>query len=132
MNQEPTTSDVLEAIDEVKDTSPGPGADKVRIRYIRETTAEIKLNVTQLVQEMFTTRATRLEKSVKIGQIVALFKKRDRNECGNYREGVSAFYAEYWQESSGNVSAIGPKNSKYWTRIRTGSDQTYRQLTPRK
>ncbi|XP_075241686.1 uncharacterized protein LOC142336661 [Convolutriloba macropyga] len=83
MNQEPTTSEVLEAIDEGKDTSSG--ADKVRIRYIRETTAEIKLNVTQLVQEMFTTRAIRWEQSVMIGQIVALFKKGDRKECGNYR-----------------------------------------------
>ena len=59
MNQELTTSEVLEAIDEVKDTSPG--SDKVRIRYIREATAEIKLNVTQLVQEMFRTRTTRWE-----------------------------------------------------------------------
>ena len=50
MNQEPTTSEVLEAIDEFKDTSPG--ADRVRIGYIREATAEIKMNVTQLVQEM--------------------------------------------------------------------------------
>ncbi|XP_075248353.1 uncharacterized protein LOC142341314 [Convolutriloba macropyga] len=83
MNQEPTTSEVLKAIDEVNDTSPG--ADKLRIRYIREATAELKLNVTQLVQEMFTTKATHWEQSVKIGQIVALFKKGDRNECGNYR-----------------------------------------------
>ena len=83
MSQEPTTSEVLQAIEEVKDTSPG--ADKVWISYIREATAEIKLSVTQLVQEMCTTRASRREQSVKIGQIVALFKKGDRNECGNYR-----------------------------------------------
>ena len=34
---------------------------------------------------MFTTRASHWEQSVKIRQRVALFKKGDRNECGNYR-----------------------------------------------
>ena len=74
---------VLEAIMEIKDSAPG--ADLVRICYIREATAEVIFNVVERVLDMFFTRANKWEACAKIGQIVALFKKGDRQKRDNYR-----------------------------------------------
>ena len=50
-----------------------------------ECDPEQKVNVIHLVQEMFATRADKWDQSPKAGQTVALFKKGDRQKCGNYR-----------------------------------------------
>ena len=65
LNEIPSFSEISEATEEVKDSAPG--ADKVRIRYITEATAEIRINVMDLVQIMFTTRADLWKQSVKKG-----------------------------------------------------------------
>ena len=83
LNEIPSFKEIEEAILEVKDSAPG--ADKVRMRYIWNATPELKINVSHLVKEMFATRTDKWEQSAKVGQIVALFKKTDRKNCGNYR-----------------------------------------------
>ena len=87
-NEIPSFKEIEEAILEVKDFAHG--ADKVRIRYMWNATPELKVNVIHLVQEMFATGADKWEQSAKVGQIVSLFKKGDRQNCGNYR-GVCLF-----------------------------------------
>ena len=78
LNKTPSDDEILEAINEAKDSAPGK--DKVRIRYVKEACAELRVNVVLLVQRLFETRANTWEDLVKVGQIVPLFKKGDRDE----------------------------------------------------
>ena len=79
----PSEKEILDAINELKDSAPG--RDKVRVRYIKEACSEIKWNVVELTQSVFEQRADKWNASVKIGQIVPLFKKGDRENTGNNR-----------------------------------------------
>ena len=72
-----------EAMEEVKDSAPGK--DEVRMRYIREACAELKINIMDLITRMFNSRAASWSAILKIGLMVAIFKKGNRNEAGNYR-----------------------------------------------
>ena len=83
LNATPSAEEILQAMEEVNDSAPG--SDKVRMRYIREACAEIRWNVVELVQHMFETRADKWEELIKVGQIVPLFTKGDRDNPGNYR-----------------------------------------------
>ena len=69
-------------MEEVKDSALG--SVKLRIRFIKTACCEIKTNVIEIVQEMFTTRAHKTEELLKLGQIVPIFKKGSRTEPNNY------------------------------------------------
>ena len=51
LNMTPDADEILAAIEEVEDSAPR--IDKLRIRYIKTACPEIKVNVIELVQEMF-------------------------------------------------------------------------------
>ena len=67
----------------VKDSAPG--RDGVRMGYINLATQEVMTEVRKMVKYMFEKRAHKWEQELKVGQIVPLFKKGDRNTKDNYR-----------------------------------------------
>jgi len=83
MNETPEREEIETAMKEMKESAPGE--DGVRIGYIRYACEEMKERVIRMVQMMFETRADRWEESVKVGIMVPLYKKGDRNDRGNYR-----------------------------------------------
>ena len=83
MNVEPEREEIEEAMKEMKESAPGE--DGVRIGYIRNACEDVRTRVVEMVQYMWGNRANKWEKSLKEGTVVALFKKGDRNEAGNYR-----------------------------------------------
>ena len=83
LNTTPTRNEILEAIKEIRESAPGE--DEVRIGYIKMACEEIEEKVIILVQEMFKARANKWDDLLKVGIIVPLFKKGDRNEAKNYR-----------------------------------------------
>ena len=83
MNETPEEEEIMRAIKETKDSAPGK--DGVRVGYIREATPEVRQEVVKMVAFMFENRAHKWEEELKIGQMVPLFKKGDRNDTNNYR-----------------------------------------------
>ena len=83
MNEEVSREEVIDAMNEMKDSAPGE--DAVRMRYIREACEDVKEEVIEKVQFMFENRADRWDASLKVGLMCALFKKGDRLEKKNYR-----------------------------------------------
>ena len=83
LNSDISDVEMQEAMEEVKDSAPGK--DEVRMRYIREACAELKINIMDLITRMFNSRAASWSAILKIGLMVAIFKKGNRNEAGNYR-----------------------------------------------
>ena len=83
MNETPQEEEIRKAIMETKDSAPGK--DGVKINYIREAPEEVKREVCRMVAYMFENRAHKWEESLKIGQMVPLHKKGDRNDKNNYR-----------------------------------------------
>ena len=66
--------EILAAIEEVKDSAPR--IDKLRIRTgIKTACPEIKVNVIELVQELFSSRGHNWEEHLEYGQIVPVPKK---------------------------------------------------------
>ena len=83
LNETPNREEILKAIEEIKESAPGE--DEVRIGYIKMACNEVREKIIELVQKMFTVRADKWDDLLKIGLIVPLFKKGDRNEAKNYR-----------------------------------------------
>ena len=83
MNETPQEEEIRKAILESKDSASGK--DGVRISYIRKAPVEVKRKVCRMVSYMFKNRAHKWEESLKIGQMVPLHKKGDRNDKNNYR-----------------------------------------------
>ena len=74
--------EVLETMNEMKDSAPRK--DEVRMRYIKAATSDIHINVLEIIQTMFETRANNWPESLKIGGIVPPHKTGDRNDYNNY------------------------------------------------
>ena len=83
MNETPQEDEIRKALMETKDSAPGK--DCVKISYIREAPEEVKREACRMVSYMFENRAHKWEESLKIGQMVSLYKKGDRNDKNNYR-----------------------------------------------
>ena len=73
----------MKAMKEMRESAPEE--DGVRIGYIKNACEEVKVVVIEMVQKMFECRADRWEESVKVGIVVPLFKRGDRNDRNNYR-----------------------------------------------
>ena len=84
MNGEVSRKELIDAMNEMKDSAPGE--DAVCMRYIREACEDLKDEVIEKVQFMFENRADRWDESLKVGLMCALFKKGDRLEKRNYRD----------------------------------------------
>ena len=83
MNEVPTEGEIWKAIAEINDSAPGE--DGVRISYIRQAGDEVKKEITSMIQFMFNNEAQQWEDSLKTGDMVPIFKKGSRHQCGNYR-----------------------------------------------
>ena len=83
LNRTPEDEEIDREMLAVKDSAPG--RDRVRMDYINLATQEMKTEVRKMVKYMFEKRPHKWEQELKVGQIVPLFKKGDRNTKDNYR-----------------------------------------------
>ena len=83
LNQPPTKIEISESMEKVNGSAPGKCG--VRMVYIRAACPRIKQDISNLVGQMFETRADRWDPAAKIGQIVPLFKKGDKNDTNSKR-----------------------------------------------
>lgn len=83
LNEVPEREEIERAMNEMKESAPGE--DGVRIGYIRLACEEVKERVIEMVREMFDKRADRWDESLKVGLMVPLHKKGDRNDRNNYK-----------------------------------------------
>ena len=79
----PGREEILEQMKKMKDSSPGD--DGVRLCYLMKAGPEITNKIIEMVQFMFENGADKWEESLKIGIVIPLFKKGDRNNPNNYR-----------------------------------------------
>ena len=78
LNRTPEDEEIDGGMRAVKDSAPG--IEGVRMGYINLSTQEMKTEVRKMVK-----RAHKWEQELKVGQIVSLFKKGDKNTKNNYR-----------------------------------------------
>ena len=83
LNETPSPHEIEECMKDMKDSAPG--ADNVRIKYIKLSSQSTKNHVVRIVTESFEKRAPTWNEALKVGQIVPLHKKGDRNDTNNYR-----------------------------------------------
>ena len=83
LNTTPTPEEIVEAMGEVRESAPG--IDGVRIGYIMEAEESVKERCVELVRKMFEEEAEQWDESLKVGGMVPLFKKGDREDRNNYR-----------------------------------------------
>ena len=83
LNETPQEEEILGAMAKMKESAPGK--DGVRLCYLREAPPVVRAEVVRMVQFMFENRSHKWEEELKIGQMVPLFKKGDRNDKNNYR-----------------------------------------------
>ena len=84
LNETPEEEEIEAAMKEIKDSAPGK--DQVRMRYIRGACQDVKERVVKMIKFMFDNRANTWEESLKIGQVIPIFKKKEnRNDRNNYR-----------------------------------------------
>ena len=83
LNEIPQEEEILEAMKNVKDSAPGE--DGIRMSYINHADIQVKMEIVRMIKVMFTTEPSNWEESLKIGHMVPIFKKGDRNIKGNYR-----------------------------------------------
>ena len=83
MNKTPTNEEIVREWKSIKEAAPGE--DGIRIIYIKKADAEVQLKVIDMVKFMWTERADKWEDSLKVGAVIPLFKKGDKNNMNNYR-----------------------------------------------
>lgn len=83
MNETPAREEIEEAMKEMRESAPGE--DGIRIGFVREACEEVREAVCSMVQRMFEVRADGWDWLLKVGLMVPLFKKGDRNDRNNYR-----------------------------------------------
>ena len=83
LNEVPDEEEIYKEMKKVKDSAPGE--DGVRMRYIAQADVEIQREVTKMVQFMFQNDPQEWEQSLKVGHMIPIYKKGDRDDRGNYR-----------------------------------------------
>ena len=81
LNRTPEAVETEEAMKEVRESAPG--VDGVRICYIREAEGEVRERCVELVKRMFEENAGEWDSSLKVGGMVPLHKKGDREDKNN-------------------------------------------------
>ena len=75
--------EIEQAIREIKDGAPG--IDGVSIKMIKFADEMCNERIIQLIKDMFQSPPTDWEDCIKVGLVVPLFKKGERNNINNYR-----------------------------------------------
>ena len=75
--------EIEKAIREIKDGAPG--IDGVSIKMIKFADGVCKERIVQLIKDMYERPPTEWEDYIKVGLVVSLFKKGERNNINNYR-----------------------------------------------
>ena len=83
LNMTPSEEEIKKEMAKVKDSDPGK--DGVRMSYISAASEEVKQKIIRMVQYMFEHRAHRWEEDLRQGQMVPIYKKRNKNDPNNYR-----------------------------------------------
>ena len=83
LEQTPEREEILEEMKKMRDSAPGK--DGVRLIMLMKGGEEVISRVVKLVQFMFNNSQDKWEGELKIGLVVPLHKKGDRNERNNYR-----------------------------------------------
>ena len=83
LNSIPTREEILTQMNKMRESAPGK--DGVRLIYLQKGGPELTDRLVSMIQEMFEKGAVDWEGSLKIGQVIPLFKKGDRNNVNNFR-----------------------------------------------
>ena len=83
LEETPSREEILEQMNKMKDSAPGE--DGVRLRYLMKGGPAILDEIVVMVQFMFNNSADKWERSLKVGLVIALHKKGDKNNPNNFR-----------------------------------------------
>ena len=83
LEQTPSREEILKEMKKMRESAPGE--DGVRLIYLFKGGPEIIEKVIEMVQYMFENGAEKWDLSLKIGLVIPLYKKGDRNNANNYR-----------------------------------------------
>ena len=75
--------EIIAEMNKMKDSAAGE--DGIRLRFIKQADDEVKRVIIQKIQCMWEDRAQEWPASLKVGQIIALYKKGDKKDMNNYR-----------------------------------------------
>ena len=79
----PSREEIITQMKKMRDSAPGQ--DGVRLSYLMSAGQEITEKLVNMVQYMFQNGAEKWEESLKVGLVIPLFKKGDRNNANNFR-----------------------------------------------
>ena len=83
LEETPSREEIIEQMNKMKDSAPGE--DGVRISYLLKGGPTILDEIVKMVQFMFNNSADKWEGSLKIGLVIPLHKKGDKNNPNNFR-----------------------------------------------
>ena len=83
LNSIPSREEILTQMNKMRESAPGK--DGVRLIYLQKGGPELTERLVTMIQEMFEKGAVEWEGSLKVGQVIPLFKKGDRNNVNNFR-----------------------------------------------
>ena len=83
LEETPSREEILTQMDKMRNSAPGH--EDVRLIQLAVGGVEVTNRVVQLVQFMFENAADTWEDELKLGLVIPLFKKGDRNKKDNYR-----------------------------------------------
>ena len=71
-------AEIIKQMTKMKDSAPG--ADQIRLKYILAGGELLKGEIVRLIQFMFENDASKWEKTLKLGHVIPLYKKGNRND----------------------------------------------------
>ena len=83
LNETPEIDEIMNAMNEMKESAPGE--DGVRMCYLRKACPEVLDGFVRMVRKMFDERADKWDSLLRVGVMVPLFKKGNRDVANNYR-----------------------------------------------
>ena len=83
LEETPSREEIIEQMNKMKDSAPGE--DGVRLRYLLRGGPAILDEIVTMVQFMFNNSADKWESSLKVGLVIPLHKKGDKNNPNNFR-----------------------------------------------
>ena len=83
LEEVPSREEIIEQMNKMKDSAPGE--DGVRLCYLLKGGPMILDEIVEMVQFMFNNSADKWEDSLKVGLVIALHKKGDKDNPNNFR-----------------------------------------------